>query len=311
MLRPRVFVLAFVPLVLHALARELDRALGLVLRAEVEPAGLLSEVARALAAEGPAAAGRVAFWLAAGVALVSTLAWLRTRAGQEGFAAALDQEARVFGPLLLRPALTLIALASIALRPAYPYAFTLPVALTQDWGVAQDLLALAAILALRLPAWGFPAPRAGEVFLLSFLAYAALVPPWAWQWDSHPGNEPKTLRQAVALGHWLTFDAEAVSGPMEELETRPLTVSLRAAAAALGRESWHMLGAVARGEAGRDAIVATRISRQLVRGKQGGVYSVLAPGPSLLLAPATVSSCVDIRTIWRANRDVNINSVGR
>ena len=285
-LRPRAFALAFAPLVLHALARELDRALGLVLRAEVEPDGLLSEVARALAAEGPAAAGRVTLWLAAGVALASTLAWLRTRAGQGGFAAAFGQEARVFGPLLLRPALTLVALASVALRPTYPYAFTLPVALTQDWGMAQDLLALAAILALRLPAPRFPAPRAGEVFLLSFLAYAALVPDSAWHWDSHPGNEPKTLRQAVALGHWLTFDAEAVSGPMEELETRPLTATVPAAAAAFGRESLSMLGAVARGEAGRDAIAATRISRQVVRGKQGGVYSVLAPGPSLLLAPA-------------------------
>ena len=174
----------------------------------------------------------------------------------------------------------------MALQPSYPYAFTLPVALTQDWAIAQDLLALAAILALRVPAPRIPAPRAGEVFLLSFLAYAALVPPWAWHWDSHPGNEPKTLRQAVALGHWLTFDAEAVTGPMEELETRPLGASLGAAARALGRESWRMLAAVARGEAGRDAIAATRVSRQVVRGKDGGVYSVLAPGPSLLLAPA-------------------------
>jgi hypothetical protein len=47
-----------------------------------------------------------------------------------------------------------------------------------------------------------------------------------------------------------------------------------------------MVAAVARGEAGRDAIRATRIARQVVRGKNGGVYSVLAPGPSMLLAPA-------------------------
>ena len=85
----------------------------------------------------------------------------------------------------------------------------------------------------------FRRPRAGEVFLLSFLAYALLVPPWAWQWDGHPGNEPKTLRQAVALGHWLTFDAEAVSGPMEELEARPLVASLPGALGTLGRESWR------------------------------------------------------------------------
>ena len=47
-----------------------------------------------------------------------------------------------------------------------------------------------------------------------------------------------------------------------------------------------MVVAVARGEAGRDAIRATRITRQTIRGKEGGVYYVLAPGPSLLLAPA-------------------------
>ena len=289
MLSARTLSLAVVPLVLHALAREVDRALGLVLRAEVEPASLLGELGRAADAEGLAALLRVGSWLVAGVAIVAGLAWWRRRAeGNEsaGFDTAFARDAKILAPLLLRPALSVLALASVALRPAYPYAFTLPVALTQDWGIAQDLLALAAILAQRLPAPRLPAPRAGEVFLLSFLVYAALVPQWAWHWDSHPGNEPKTLRQAVALGHWLTFDAEAVTGPMEELTARPLTASLEAAAAAFGRESSRMLGAVTRGEAGRDAIAATRISRQVVRGKQGGVYSVLAPGPSILLAPA-------------------------
>ena len=120
-------------------------------------------------------------------------------------------------PLVLRPRSRCWRSPSVALQPAYPYAFTLPVALTQDWGIAQDLLALAAVLAATLKAPRFPAPRAVEVFGLCFVVYAALVPEWAWQWDSHPGNEPKTLRQAVALGHWLTFDAEAVSGPMETL----------------------------------------------------------------------------------------------
>ncbi len=288
-LRLRAILPALVPLALHALAREADRGLGLVLRAELEPAGLVVEVARAAAADGGAAVGRLAAWLALGVLLLLALAVRRSRAQGGGLGAAIELEATAlattFGPLLLRPALTIAALVSVALEPAYPYAFTLPVALTQDWGVAQDAAALSAILALRLPAPRFAAPRAGEVFLLSFLAYAALVPEWAWHWDSHPGNEPKTLRQAVALGHWLTFDAEAVTGPMETLETRPLHQSLAAAAATLGRESWRMAAAVARGEAGRDAIQPSRLSRQVVRGKDGGVYSVLAPGPALLLAP--------------------------
>jgi hypothetical protein len=72
---------------------------------------------------------------------------------------------------------------------------------------------------------------------------------------------------------------------MEELPVRPLGERVPAAAAALGRESWAMAGALARGDVGRDAIRATRITRQTIRGKDGGVYYVLAPGPSVLLAP--------------------------
>jgi hypothetical protein len=270
-IRARTISLFLATVLLHALAREVDRALGLVLRAEVEPDGWLQEVARALAAEGAAPAGRVGLWLLAGLVAWAALLWRRSPPS--------------VAPLLLRPALTLVALLSVSLAAAYPYAFTLPVALTQDWAIGQDAAAVAAFLALWLPAPRLPAPRGREVFLLSFLAYAVLVPAWAWQWDSHPGNEPKTLRQAVALGHWLTFDAESVSAAMEELPTRPFAESLPLAAATFGRESWRMLVAVAHGDAGRDAIRATRLARQTVRGKDGGVFSVLAPGPSLLLAP--------------------------
>ena len=61
---------------------------------------------------------------------------------------------------------------------------------------------------------------------------------------------------------------------------------MAAAVVTLGRESWSMAGALARGEVGREAIRATRITRQTIRGKDGGVFYVLAPGPSLMLAPA-------------------------
>ncbi len=73
---------------------------------------------------------------------------------------------------------------------------------------------------------------------------------------------------------------------MEELPTRPLGESIPAAAATLGRESWADGASLFAGDAGRDAIRATRITRQTIRGKDGGVYYVLAPGPSLMLAPA-------------------------
>ncbi len=80
--RLRTIFLALLPLLLHGLAREVDRALGLVLRAEVEPAGLLAEVARAMGAEGLAGAGRVLAWALGGLALWVGLAWWRSR--QEG-----------------------------------------------------------------------------------------------------------------------------------------------------------------------------------------------------------------------------------
>lgn len=286
MIRPRTALLVVVPVLLHALAREVDRGLGLVLRAQIEADGLLSEVARAASADGQAAAGRVGLWLVAGIGAWLALAWWNRRESQATWDEALRRQVVVFAPLLLRPAMTTLALLSVAVRPSYPYGFTLPVALTQDWGIGQDLAALAAILALRLPALRYPGPRSVEVFALGFLAYAVLVPEWAWRWEGHPGNEPKYLRQAVALGHGLTFDAEGVSAPMEDLPVRSLAESLSAAAARLGRESWGMAVALSRGDVGRDAIRASRITRQTIRGKDGGVYYVLAPGPSLMLAPA-------------------------
>jgi hypothetical protein len=283
---PRMCLLVLLLLLLHGLAREVDHALGLVLRAEVEPAGLLAEVTRAMGAEGPAWAGRVLAWVFGGVGVWLGLSWWRSRQERTPLAAALSREVPTLAPLLLRPALTVAALVSVALRPSYPWAFTLPVALTQDLGVAQDAAALGALLAIRLPPIRFPAPSPRAVFFVSFLLYALLTPEWARHWDGHPGNEPKYLRMAVALGHDLTLDAEGVSAAMEELPTTPLGEGLVYSGRFLARESWRMAVAVVRGDAGRDAIRATRIIRQTVRGKEGGVFYVLAPGPSLVLAPA-------------------------
>jgi hypothetical protein len=285
-LRPRTALVALAPFALHALAREVDGALGLLLRAELAPAGLTRQLARAVAAEGLAAPARVLAWIAAGGLLWFLLAAARARVCRTALGPALAIEASRLLPLYLRPAVTLLALAAVALHPAYPYGFTLPVALTQDWGLGQDLAALSVLLALHVPGVRVPAPRAAEVFLISFLGYALLAPDWAWRWEGHPGNEPKYLRQAVALGHGLTFDAEGVSAAMEDLPTQEPGAALRGALTAFARESGRMVVALARGEAGRDAIRATRITRQTIRGKEGGVYYVLAPGPSLLLAPA-------------------------
>jgi hypothetical protein len=283
--RPLTVLLAVLPFLLHGLAREVDRALGLVLRSQLEPDGLLSEIVRAVGAEGPATVLRVAGWVLGGFAAWVALGAWRSRSQGISGVRALSAEVHTFTPLLLRPALTLAALVSVFLRPSYPYGFTLPVALTQDLAMGQDLAALAAFLALRLPPVRLSAPGSRAILLLSFLGYALLSPEWARQWEGHPGNEPKYLRMAVALGHGLTLDAEGVTAAMEELPTTPPGEALVAAGRALARESGRMVTAIARGEAGRAAIRATRITRQTVRGKEGGVYYVLAPGPSLLLAP--------------------------
>jgi hypothetical protein len=279
-------VRALLPFALHGLARCVDAALGLLLHSSLE-IDHGAAVLWLLAASAVPTALTIGGFVLAGLLVWLLLAVLTRRAGGLGFGAALGREAGAFAPLYLRPAITVLALVALAVGPAYPYGFTLPVALTQDWGIGQDALALAWFLAARAPAVRLPAPRAGAVFFMAFLAHALLTPEWARRWEGHPGNEPKYLRQGVALGHWLTLDAEGVSAPMEDLEPSPLAACLARAATGTATEAMRMAAALAHGPAavGASAIRATRITRQTIRGKDGGVYYVLAPGPSILLAP--------------------------
>jgi hypothetical protein len=282
----RASVRVLIPFALHALARDVDAAVGLLLRSSLD---LPDFVRQALRLVDPVAAlGHVTLWTAGGASLWTVLALLHARREGTSLAAALEAESAGFAPLYLRPVLTLLALASLALQPSYPYAFTLPIALTQDLGVAQDAAALSALVAAHAPRLHLPAPGAASLGLIAFITYALMTPPWARHWDGHPGNEPKTLRMAVALGHGLTLDVEGVNAAMEALPTRSLSGSARGVAAALAGESARMLAALAHGPRalGASAIQATRITRQTVRGKRGGVFHVLAPGVSALLAPA-------------------------
>ena len=292
----RAVVRALIPFALHALARDVDAAVGLLLRSSLD----LPDFGRqALRLVDPVASfGHVALWTAAGAVLWLALARLRSAREGGSFAAALEAVSGGFAPLYLRPVLTLLALASLALQPSYPYAFTLPVALTQDLGIAQDAAALAVLVAVHAPPLRLPAPGAAPLGLIVFIVYALLTPSWARHWDGHPGNEPKTLRMAVALGHGLTLDVEGVSAAMEALPVRSLAASVGDAGAAVAGESARMLAALAHGPraVGASAIRATRITRQTVRGKDGGVFHVLAPGVSALLAPALrIDRAVNLR----------------
>ena len=251
----RVCLRALLPFALHGLAREVDAALGLVLRATLVPESIVGEVGRVLAGDAAGVLTSILLWTAGGAILWSSLALVRARsqAGEGVWTPA----ARAFQPLYLRPALSVLALLAVALRPAFPYAFTFPVALTQDWSLGQDAAALAVLLAGLMPAaFRFPAPRPAAVLFLTFLAYAFLTPEWARQWEGHPGNEPKYLRMAVALGHEMTLDAEGVSAPMEALVPRPFGSNVGRALETLAVETGAMAGALAeRPEAvGRGAI---------------------------------------------------------
>jgi hypothetical protein len=287
--RGRTLLRVLLLLTLHAVARQVDSALGLLLHTTLELPDLASSV---FGLVEPADLSRsVASFLVGGLALWLGLSAVRARGLGEGWTGALDRAADASVFLLLRPALTLLALVSVTLRPTYPYGFTLPVALTQDWSLGQDLaaaaFALAPTFAVIAARTRIPAPRPWELGFVAFLGYALLSPAWARQWEFHTGNEPKTLRMAVAIGHGLTLDAEGVSAGMEDLEPLPLGQALSRVTRGLAHETGALLGALSQGQAavGREAIRATRMSRQTVGGKNGGVYYVLAPGPSALLAP--------------------------
>ncbi|HLA76987.1 MAG TPA: hypothetical protein VJU18_05340, partial [Vicinamibacteria bacterium] len=273
------------PFALHGLAREIDAALGRLLHSTLDVPGFVVEV---LSLAGWGALRAVVVWAALGAAVWWLLAAGRMLRVGGLWREVLEAESAGFAALYLRPLLTLLALGSLGARSTYPYGFTLPVALTQDWSPAQDVLVLAALLAGRWPRLRLPAPGPASVGFLAFLGYALLSPPWAREWNNHPGNEPKTLRMAVALGHQLSLNVEGVSAGMEELQPMPLGAAGSQAAGTLLGESAAMLRALARGPSavGATAIRATRITRQTIAGKNGGVYNVLAPGPSLLLAPS-------------------------
>ncbi len=286
MLRPAAF--ALLPFVLVAVARKLEAALGLVLHTGLRDPELLSSALAVVAADPGGLAAAVGVWTVAGALAWGGLAWWRSASEGRAFREAAAVECRTFAPLWLLPATTLLSVLALAARAAWPYGHTLAVALPQDLSLGRDALVAAALVARRMPALRMPVPRGGAVFFVSFLVYALLTPEGARQWDNHPGNEPKYLRMAVALGHRLSLDVEPVSAPLEELQPLPLTAAASAAAGGLLRESRAMVGALWEGPrgVGREAIRARRITRQTIGGKDGGVYHVLAPGPSLLLAPS-------------------------
>ena len=288
---PRAALRALLPFALLVPARGLDRALGMLLHTGLD---LPSIFFPALALwNPPSLLGGSLVAVVCGAAFWMTLASERSRREHQSFEEALRAEAATFSPLLLVPLVSLLELLSLALRPAFPYASTLSIALAQDFHPLLLIVIAAAILALRSPSFSLPSPRAGEVFFIAFVFYALLSPDWAATWEGHPGNEPKTLRTAVALGARLSLNVEPETSVEEGADVlsvippEPLLPAAREALETMIVESYGMITALPLGREafGAQAIRAERVARQTVSGKDGGIYHVLAPGPSLLLAP--------------------------
>ena len=121
---PRALLMVLVPLALQGLAREVDHAVSVLLRSTLD---LPDFVPQALSLVDPGRAfGRVAAWVAGGCAAWVALAAIHRRATGEPWADTLRAEAERFSFLLLRPALTLLALLSLAVRPDVPIRFHAP-----------------------------------------------------------------------------------------------------------------------------------------------------------------------------------------
>jgi hypothetical protein len=289
--KTRRVVRALLPFALLALSRAFDHALGMLLHTGLDLPGIVSLTAGLVEPRGLIRGTLLG--LVAGAILSGLLALERSWRTGISLPDALFEEASTFDLLYAFPLVTLLALLSVGVHTPFPYAFTLPVALTQDLHPVLVVLVLMGLLAVRMPEARFPAPRAGAMFFISFLVYALLSPPWASRWDGHPGNEPKYLRMAASLAARWSFNVEPESAleeqgdVLEAATPEPLAAVAPRALAALVRESRGMLVALSEGPTawGARAIRATRITRQTIRGKEGGVYHVLAPGPSLLLAP--------------------------
>src|SRR2546423_9757394 len=101
--RAAVVARALLPVLLHAVARDVDAAIGVVLHTTLDVRDL---PLRALAlVDAGDLAGHVALWLAAAVAAWGALAGWRMRTGGATLGEAVEAEAPVFAPLYLRPAL--------------------------------------------------------------------------------------------------------------------------------------------------------------------------------------------------------------
>src|SRR5882672_7284848 len=97
----RAAVRALIPFALHVLARDVDAAVGLLLRSSLD---LPDFVRQALRLVDPVASlGHVALWMVGGAVLWTVLALLRAPGEGGSFKIALEAVSRRFAPLCLRP----------------------------------------------------------------------------------------------------------------------------------------------------------------------------------------------------------------
>jgi len=227
-------------------------------------------------------------------------------------------------PLLVPVGLTAVAAASLFASPRFPYGLNLALTLAYEGAFKEfltlGLIALSVFAALKqalvkrepveLVELSGPAPaRHGKIGRLAPIglaaattaAFAFLTPSWLWQDGAGQGNTPKYLRMAAALAGSGSLDIErADSGrgasPLTFLARLPhmgrrAMAEARTLAAAL-------IGSARQGKLYLGGNRAREANRAMLRGVDGGIYYINAPGPGLLILPAYL---VD-RTLNRALR---------
>ena len=260
--------------------------MGLLLRATSTPPLLRGRgLARARIVRA-GVAGRVALWIAAGA-----LAWLglacrsvRPRGRPRlvrGSAPRPPPSPRSY----LRPFVTSWPSRRWPSAPSFPYAFTLPVALSQDWAPRPG----------RGGARGARWPCTCPPFVARAPPDRRLLRVVPGLRGPHPGLGAAvggTSRQRAEVpahggGARPRADARRRGGRARHGGARAAAVPRggarrRRERSSANRFAWPARWPAAAGSAAT-SIAATRITRQTIRGKEGGVFYVLAPGP---LAPA-------------------------
>lgn len=281
------------------LARYLDRFFLVFLRQQTGMA-LAPALARNFRLREAGLETLYALGLGAGLWLAILLAVLilGRRGGRPGVRP-VEVATRCLLPLLLPVALTAIATVSLLLSPRFPYGLNLALTLAYE-GSFKGLLTLGllglSVFAVLKPPLELPertARRLGRIGRITVLtcataAFSYLTPAWLWKDGEGQGNTPKYLRMAAALAGSGSLDIEKAATGRGASPVRFLTHLPHLGRRALTEArtlATALIESAREGRLYRGENRAHEANRAMLRGADGGIYYINAPGPALLILP--------------------------